>query len=154
MEWKMNVKNVYPNIVLSDCIVDGIHIDGENVIINFFNSGFIIKENNSSKYYRTYNSQIIFEKCDIRNCSIKFVYKNKKISKENIVKDMELNTFFKNISTEKWHFEVVEEFYSVVGGMYIGKVRNQKKSFWCYIKIYFENIIYLWNEVDYRYSVD
>lgn len=154
MKWKMNLENVYPNIILSDCIIDDIYIDGENVIMNFFDSGFIIKDYNSSKYYRTYSSQIILEKCDISNSSIKFVCKKRKKLKVNIVKEMEFNTFFKNISTSKWRFEVVEEFYSDVGGMYIGKVRSQKESFWCYIKIYFKNIIYFWNEVDYQHSID
>lgn len=156
MEWKMSAKNEYPNIILSDCIVDGIQIDNQNIIMKFSESGIVIKESSNSKYYRTRAAQIILENCDMDEVLIKFVYKKKGIikTKADILKDMKLDTFFQNISTAKWHFEIVEEFYSDLGGIYIGKVRKQKVSFWCYIKIYFENIIYFWDEVDYRYDIN
>lgn len=156
MKWKESEKNKYPNIILSDCVVDDIRINDGDIIMEFMKSGIIIKESSNSKYYRTHEAQIVLEKSDIENVSIKCVYKKKRIigTTVDIVKDMERDTFFENISKGKWRFEIVEEFYSCVGGMYIGEVHKKNQSFWCCVKFYFKNIIYFWNEIDYRYDIN
>lgn len=93
----------------------------------------------------------MLENSDVDNITINFVRRrNNFLARETaIVQNVELFTFIKNISSFRWRFEIVEEFYSDLGGIFIGRVRKKKESVWCYIKIYFQNIIYFWNEVDY-----
>lgn len=155
MEWKMNIKNGYPDVMLSDCIIDGIQMDNLNVVIRFSKTGIIVKESNNLQYYRTHAAQVILKNCDINNISMKMIQKKGGIinRKTEILRDICVKKFYNNIANAKWRFEVVEEFYSDVGGIYIGKVRNGKESFWCYIKVYFNDILYLWNEIDYKCSV-
>ncbi len=156
MRWKEMAVNDYPNIILSDSIVNNIQFDNGNIILNFIESGIIIKSSNDSKYYRTKAAQIILEKCDINNISIKYIHKKRwKMNMEtDIVKEINWDIFMKNIQKKKWQYEIVEEFYSDIGGIFIGKVWKQKKSFWCILKIYFCNITYFWNEVDFSNCVN
>lgn len=72
----------------------------------------------------------------------------------HIVKDIDLQVFLNHILTKKWSYEIVEEYYSALGGLYIGQIKELKKAMWCYIKMQFKNIVYLWDEVDYEASFD
>ena len=68
----------------------------------------------------------------------------------HIVKDIDLPIFLNNILTKRWSYEIVEEYYSALGGMFIGRIIEAKKSMWCYLRMQFRNIVYLWDEVDYE----
>lgn len=151
LNWKEQRKNAYPNIILSDCIIDEIQVSNQDIVIKFLRHGFVIKDDASSKYYRTKSAQIVIKECDIDNILIQYVYNKKKLGGKviQVIKDMKLHTFFNNISEQKWRYEIVEEYYSEVGCLFIGKIRVAKNSMWCYIKIFYKDIIYFWNEVDY-----
>lgn len=156
MNWKEKALNKYPDIILSDCRISGIEVMGNDVKIDFSKDGFNIKSEKDKIYYHTGVSQIILENCDVENISIKLIKKNK-ISDESyidILYDADLKDFYNKINLGNWKFVIVEEFYSTIGGIYIGRIRENKKSFWCFIKINFQNIVYLWNEIKFDYPVD
>lgn len=62
---------------------------------------------------------------------------------------VEAKDFLVNINTGKWRLEIVEEFYSSGGGLYIVRIRGNENSFWCYLKLQFRNLVYLWNDIRY-----
>lgn len=65
--------NKYPDILLSDCEVTVIEVKGNEIIVNFSEYGFFIKDSKRNNYYRTNAAQIVIEGCDIANISIKEV---------------------------------------------------------------------------------
>ena len=141
--------NKYPDILLSDCEVTAIEAKGNEIIVNFSEYGFFIKDSERNNYYRTNAAQIVIEGCDIENISIKEV-RTQQLSEELYFESMyeiEAKDFLVNINTGKWSLEIVEEFYSIGGGLYIIRVRENENSFWCYIKLRFRNLVYLWNDI-------
>lgn len=147
MNWKNQRENAYPSIILSDCFVDEIQITNKELILKFLTCGFIIQEN--SRYYHTKSAQIIFEQCDIENISIQVVYNKKGLFRhKRIIRDMDTAVFVENIVSEKWKFEIVEEYYSALGGLLVGQIRTAKATMWCCFRMQFENMRYLWDEVD------
>lgn len=156
MEWTKTAENVYPNIILSDCIVNSIQSANGHVIFHFIESGIIVKSDMDCGYYRTKAAQIQLEACNIDDITIKYVHKRKwKDDLETaIVKEIRWEEFSKKICNKKWQFEIVEEFYSATGGVFVGQVRKPTKKCWCMLKIYFHNIKYFWNEIDYSSRVD
>lgn len=44
--------------------------------------------------------------------------------------------------------EIVEEYYSALGGLLVGQTRAAKATMWCCFKMQFENMRYLWDEED------
>ncbi|MCM1220981.1 MAG: hypothetical protein NC548_41495 [Lachnospiraceae bacterium] len=155
MDWKKQRENAYPSIILSDCFVDEIRVNDKDIEVDFLRFGFIIKETEDSEYYHTKPAQIVMKDCDIDDISIQFVYRKKTVTGNisHIIKDIEPCVFLKDLSRKKWSYEIVEEYYSALGGLFIGKIHEAKNSMWCYIKIQFKNIIYYWNEVNYDFPV-
>ena len=145
----------HSDIILSDCIVDGIEVNGHNILLKMNRTGIIIKEEKTSKYFRTKHAQVTFEECDIDNISIQLTNIICYLGKYEvaIIHNIKYDDFVQNISMGKWRFEIVEEFYSHLGGKFTGKLRMKKKSYWCNLNLCFENIAYFWNEIDYRYEV-
>ena len=156
MNWKEQRENAYPDIILSDCLVDEIQVDDNDIILKFLEHGFVIRDNEDSHYYRTKSAQVIVKECDIDNISIQLVYRKREVNGKviHIIKDIELQTFFNNTLSKRWSYEITEEYYSALGGLFIGKIRESKKSMWCYIKMQFKNIVYMWDEVDYESPFD
>lgn len=156
MNWKEQKENAYPNIILSDCLVDEIQVNDKDIILKFLKHGFVIRDDGDAHYYRTKSAQIILKECDIDNISIQLVYRKRGVNGKviHIIKDIELRTFFNNILKKRWSYEIIEEYYSALGGLFIGKIRESKKSMWCYIKMQFKNIVYLWDEVNYEAPFD
>lgn len=156
MNWKEQRENAYPDIILSDCLVDEIQVDDNDIILKFLEHGFVIRDNEDSHYYRTKSAQVIVKECDIDNISIQLVYRKREVNGKviHIIKDIELQTFLNNILTKRWSYEITEEYYSALGGLFIGKIRESKKSMWCYIKMQFKNIVYMWDEVNYKAPFD
>ena len=152
MNWKEQRENAYPNIILADCHVDEIEVNDKDIILKFLEHGFVIRDDEDSHYYRTKSAQTIVKECDIDNISIQLVYRKRGVSRKeiHIIKDIELQTFLKNIYKKKWSYEIVEEYYSALGGLFIGQIKELKKSMWCYIKMQFKNIVYLWDELNYE----
>lgn len=152
MNWKNQRENAYPSIILSDCFVDKIQITNKELILKFLTCGFIIQEN--SRYYHTKSAQVIFEQCDIENISIQIVYNKKRLFRhKRIIRDMDTAVFVENIVSGKWKFEIVEEYYSALGGLLVGQIRTAKATMWCCFKMQFENMRYLWDEVDHEAPV-
>lgn len=48
MQWKKTAVNKYPDILLSDCIVDDIQLVNRDLFIGFTKSGLVIKEDSDS----------------------------------------------------------------------------------------------------------
>lgn len=156
MNWKEQRENAYPNIDLSDCLVDEIQVNDKDVILKFLKHGIVIRDDKDSHYYRTKSAQIIMKECDIENISIQLVNRKRGVNRREIqfITDIELQTFLNHILSKRWSYEIIEEYYSALGGLFIGQITESKKSMWCYIKMQFKNIVYLWDEVDYEASFD
>lgn len=153
-EMKMKENNqgidLYPNVILSDCVITKISLNDIGVVVGFSAYGFIKKEDDN-KYYRTDGAEIVIEGLDMDNISIKEI-RTQQLSEElyfDSMYDISTKDFCEKINSKEWKFEVVEEFYSTGGAMYIGQIRNGNKPFWCYIKIRYTNLRYLWNNVRY-----
>ena len=112
MNWKEQRENAYPNIILSDCLVDGIQLDDNDIILKFLKHGFVIKDTEDSHYYRAKSAQIIVKECDIDNISMQLVNRKRGVNGKviHIIKDLELQTFLNNILKKKWSYEIVEEY--------------------------------------------
>ncbi|MBD5517226.1 MAG: hypothetical protein HDR07_01580 [Lachnospiraceae bacterium] len=119
MNWKEQRENAYPNIILSDCLVDEIQVNDKDIILKFLKHGFVIKDVEDSHYYRTKSAQIIVKECDIDNISIQLVNRKRGVDKEGIriITDIELHTFLNNILKKRWSYEIIEEYYSALGGL-------------------------------------
>lgn len=155
MRWKQRATKMYPDIILSDCSVAKIHLTKEDIIVEFSEYGFIMKNKSNQKYYRTNGAQLLIKGYDIDSISIKEVRTNQ-LSEElyyDTMYDIELDNFIENINTKMWKLEIVDEFYSVSCLFYIGRVRTDEKSFWCYIKIGFKDLVYMWNDLNYKYPI-
>lgn len=151
MKWKEKGINKYPDIILSDCMITNIQGKEGEITVKFSEYGFFKKDSQSNKYFRTDTAQIVINECDVDNIFIKEI-RNQKLSEElyfESMYDIEPSIFMENISTGKWKFEIVEEFYSTGGALYIGKIRADENSFWCHVKLRFKNLVYFWNEVRY-----
>lgn len=152
MNWKNQRENAYPSIILSDCFVDEIQINNNEIIFKFLTCGFVIKEN--SRYYHTKSALLIFEHCDIENISIQIIYIKKGLfGNKRIIQDVDMAAFLDNILIGKWKYEIVEEYYSAMGGLFVGRIKTAKAKIWCGIKMQFQSIKYLWDEVDYEAQV-
>lgn len=156
MNWKEQRENAYSDIILSDCLVDEIQVDDNDIILKFLKHGFVIRDDKDSHYYRTKSAQIIVKECDIDNISIQLVNRKRGVNRKEIqiITNIELQTFLNNILTKRWSYEIVEEYYSELGGLFIGQITESKKSMWCYLRMQFKNIVYLWDEVDYEAPFD
>lgn len=99
MNWKEQRENAYPDIILSDCLVDEIQVDDNDIIIKFLKHGIVIRDDKDSHYYRTKSAQIIVKECDIDNISIQLVYRKRGVNGKviHIIKDIELQMFSENI---------------------------------------------------------
>lgn len=150
MTWKEEI-NKYPDIILSDCVITNIQVKGDEITINFSEYGFFKKDSQKNKYFRTDAAQIVFEQSDIDNICIKEI-RTQRLSEDlyfDSMYDIDSPIFMENVNTGKWKFEIVEEFYSTGGALYIGKIRADDNSFWCHVKIQFKNLEYFWNEIRY-----
>lgn len=152
MNWKNQRENAYPSIILSDCIVDEIQINNKKVILKFLTCGFVIKVN--SQYYHTKSAQVIFEQCDIDNISIQVVHNKKGLfGNKRVLQDVDTAAFIENILNGKWKYEIVEEYYSALGGLFVGQITEAKEKMRSCVKIQFKSMVYLWDEVDYDAQV-
>lgn len=154
INWENRWENAYPNIILSDSVIDDLKIDKRNIVLDLKGTGFAI--NCNGKFYRSKSAQVIFESCDSENVIIKRIHRNRKINGAiiNLIDEIEINVFLTNISNRKWKFEVVEEYYSAMGGLFIGKIREEKCSEWCLVKMQFKSMVYYWDKIDYSYTVN
>lgn len=151
MTWKEKERNKYPDIILSDCVITNIQVEGTEITVEFSEYGFVKKDSQRNKYFRTDTAQIVIEQCDIDNVSIKEI-RTQRLSEDvyfDSMYDIEFSIFLENVNTGKWKFEIVEEFYSAGGALYIGQIREGENTFWCHVKLQFKNLVYFWNKVRY-----
>lgn len=156
--WKESGTNKYPEVTLHDCMITNIEKSGDDIAVDFdkFDSygkyGFWLKDIETGRYYRTGFSQIVIKECDIDDITIKEI-RTQRLSEKlyfDTVYDIEFNHFMKKINKGAWTFEIVYEFYSGIGALYIGQIHNKKhESFWCCIKLNFKELCYFWNEIRY-----
>ena len=147
--WKETRKNQYPNVLLSDCSVIKIQVERKKIIANFSVYGFATKNAKDGKSYRTDGGQLVFDGCDIDALEVKEI-RTQRLSEElyfETMQDIDLNHFLDRINNGIWVLEIVEEFYAVGKGYYVGQIRSDKDSFWCNIKIPFKDITYCWNSI-------
>ena len=155
MVWKNKKLNAYPDIILSDCAIRDIQVVKNEIMVNFSDDGFFKKDIERKSYFRTDAAQLVMESCYIANISIKEV-RTHQLSEEIYFEslcDIEGKEFIEKINSGKWKAIVVEEFYSSGGGLYRVRIRSSETSFWCYIKLQFKNVIYLWNEIRYDFPL-
>jgi len=151
MKWKHKELNKYPDILLSDCSLTNIALEGNQIIVNFSEYGFFKRDSQEDKYYRTDGSQIVIEGCDYDNISIKEI-RTQQMSEElyfETMYEIEIKDFIENINTGKWRLEIVEEYYAMGSGFYISQIRTNNNCFRCYINIRFKNLTYLWSDIGY-----
>ena len=125
IKWKNQQKNAYPDIILADSVIDNLRVDNKNIILNLERRGFAIKCNNG--LYYTKSAQVIIEDCDIENILVRCIYKKKFGKMINVVMDIGANELFYNISSKKWRYEIVEEYYSEMGVFFIGRIVSDTK---------------------------
>ena len=82
------------------------------MIIQFSEYGFIRKDDKDSKYYRTDDSQIVIEGCDIDEIEIREVRTChvKTADYCELLRDITMEEFVKNVNQSKWKTEIVEEY--------------------------------------------
>ena len=155
MIWKNIEYNKYPEIIMSDCKVNKIQIEENQVILNFSEDGFFVKDSKKQGYYRTDAAQVVLQASNIDDISIKEVRTNQLSDKVcfDSMYDVEVQDFVENINTGKWSLEIVEEYYSAMGALYSLWIKSTGTSFWCYIKLGFQNMVYKWNEIRYEYPL-
>ena len=71
MKWKNQDINKYSDIILSDCQIEKIQKERNDIIISFSEYGFIVKNCNDNKFYRTDGAQIVLKECEMDELSIK-----------------------------------------------------------------------------------
>lgn len=151
MVWQNKELNKYPEIILSDCSISSIYLETNKIIVDFSKYGFVKKSSSDNKYYCTDGARIIVEECDIDNISIKEI-RMQRLNEEEYFEtmyDIEPSKFGKNINDGKWKLEIVEEFYATEKAFFVGQIRTKESNFWCQIKIYYKNLVYLWNDLRY-----
>ena len=155
MAWKEKGYNLYPDIILSDCVISEIQAKDNELVFTFSNYGFIKKEMDNN-YYRTDGAEIIVEDYSREELFIK-EKRIHQLSEElyfDSMFDVTLESLLRNVNLGKWKLEIVEEFYATGEGIYICQVREEESRFWVYIKMRYRNLIYLWNEVKHDWPVN
>jgi hypothetical protein len=151
MKWKESGLNQYSDIVLSDCHITNIEVINGEVVLSFSEWGFFKKDTKSGEYYRTEGAQIAIQGCDFDSISIQEI-RAQRISEEVHFKsmyDVDEKKFLNNINTGRWRLEIVEEFNSIGRGFYTARIHQEEESFWCYIKLYFKDLVYSWGDIRY-----
>ena len=149
MFWNEKKFNQFDDISLSDCHITKIQKIENDVVIKFSEDGFFARDNKSNKFYRTDGAQIIIERCDIDNISIKEI-RGHKLSDDiyfETMYDIQIAKFIKNINEGIWNLEIVEEYPLKGKGYYITWISEDDNYFWCHIKLQYENLIYMWNKI-------
>ena len=155
MMWKEKGYNLYPDIILSDCTVSEIQVKDNGLVLIFSDYGFI-KKDMDNKYYRTEGAEIVIEGYNNEELFIKEI-RTHQLSEEiffDSMNDIEFEKLLRNVNSGKWKLEIVEEFYSTGGGVYICQIRDEEDCFWIYIKMRYRNLIYLWNSIRHDWSIN
>ncbi len=153
--WKYSTKNDYPIIILHDCCIENITIDGHNIVFDFDENGFWVsgnsKYNSDEKTLRTDKSEVQFTNCDFDFIRI-YIYNTYRIfGKPFFTRRIELP--LKKLSTlinsRKWQFEFIDELYAWHEAFFIGLLRSKSKPYHieCQIHFSYEDMLYCWNKV-------
>ena len=152
MIWNKREFNQFDNISLSDCHISKIQKMENNIVIDFSEYGFFVRDSKNNRFYRTDGAQIIIEDCDIDSVSIKEI-RIHKLSGDTYFEtmyDVQIEDFIKNINEGMWKLEIVEEYPLKGKGYYIIWVNEGENCFWCHIKLRYKNLIYMWNKIKYN----
>lgn len=143
--------NAYPEVILSDCRIAHIQVENSDIQVCFADGGFVVHDANSKKSFRTNEGVMLIEGCEIDDISIKEVRTQRLTEGEYFETMYEIDSreFLKKVNAKEWRFEFTEEFYSIGCGLYIGRVSSEDGRFWCHIKLYFKNLIYMWDKIRY-----
>ena len=154
MTGKKQGYNMYPDIILSDCSILKIQLTEDELAFRFSKYGFCVKDTDHN-YYRADGAAIVLEGFDRED----FVAQEKRthpLSGDlffDSMLDITLDQFLENVNAGKWKVEIVEEFYATGRGLYICQVTG-KERFWLYLKMRYEKIRYMWNQVRREWPVN
>ena len=157
--WKFTSENDYNNIILHDCVVEKVTLEGNDLVIEFNDNGFWIGEKNNQNPYkkllRTEKSELRFVDFDIDNIDIHIFkrYNFFRIFHHVSRVDISFEELISNINSGKWRFEFLYEYYAGVetlGAIFDCwiNVTNKQKSYDCQIKLGCSKMIYSWNKID------
>ena len=137
----------YPAISISDCITSKIIVDENTVTFRFDDIGVWVKNNEFDSFHRTKKAILSLYKCDIENIDL-FILKEKRIFGKacRIREYLEFDEFVSGINAEEFHFEIVQEYKSNMGSLFVGRVRNKKAKADCYLQIEYKRYGVLYEE--------
>lgn len=140
-------RNEYPTISISDSIVSEIMIDSNTVVFKFDNPGLWIKNNDEDCFHRTRKSVLTLYDCDIDNINI-FLLTEKYISgeKQRIKEYLEFEEIVDYINKKTMSYEIVQEYKSDIGSMFVGRIRDKKLKADCYLQIDYKKLGFTYDE--------
>lgn len=147
--------NLYPNVILSDSVIQQIVVNNCDLEISFSEYGFVKKEPDDN-YYRVEDSKLIVRGCSFDDISIKEL-RTLKVSDEFFFEsayDLDKKVFLEQINSGSWNFEVVEEFYATGKGLFIGQIHSDSEVFWCCVKVRYKDLMYQWGNIRHDWPFD
>ena len=153
--WEFSSKNSYPNIILHDCIMEKIRIENHDIVFEFDDSGFWVGKDHPQNQFgeilrtdksevRLTNIQFVFSSIHIHN-ELRFANKLLLTKRDEISFD----DFATKLTSGKWMFEFVDEYYGYNSAMFSGYIGKKKKPYFTHaqIEIYYEESLYYWNKI-------
>lgn len=154
--WKFSSENDHHNIILHDCVVEKVTLDGDDLVMEFNDRGFWIGENNKQNQYgkmlRTDKSELRFTDFEIDEIYIFKRYNLFRIFHHVSRVEISLEKFISNINSGKWTFEFLYEYYAGIESLgaifdcWIDVI-NKEKHYDCQLKLGCSKMIYSWNKI-------
>ncbi len=155
--WKFSSENDYPDIILHDCVVTKITLDGDDLVMEFDDYGFWIGENNKQNPFgnmlRTEKSELRF--VDFDTWSNIYIFKRYNLFRKFFHTsriDLSLEKLISNVNSGKWTFEFIYEYYTsstqalaIFNGCI--NVKNKRKNYDCQIESDCSKMVYSWNKI-------
>lgn len=153
--WKYSAKNAYPGIILHDCRIIKVRIDGRDLVFEFDDSGFWVLEDNKQnpfgKTLRTDRSEVRFTNYDAASVQIYIFKRFYLFGKLILTKRVEvgLDEFALEINRGKWQYECVDELYAWRRACFNGYVWLDRRPYHyeCQINLFFDEMLYSWNKI-------
>ena len=138
----------FPTISVSDSVIDNIQIVNSTITFRFNNNGFCVRNAKDKSYRRVSNAQFVLFNCAVENIDI-FILEETHIfiRKKYVKKHLDFNSFTQNVNNKNWRFEVIQEYKSDVGGLFIGHILGMRKTHnLCYLRIDYGRFGYKYND--------
>lgn len=119
--------NNYPIVSISDCVLEHIEVEKDRILLRFDNNGIWIKYSENNEMSRVNKAIISLCGYDIGTVDIFELKKIKVLGKfYKIKKNIDFNVFVDKVNSSEWRLEFVHEYYSAVGGLFIGRLLKDK----------------------------